>query len=97
VESQRAEQEREREREREAEAKRKQQTEAGKKKKKKKKRLYPLRPGQPPCLFYLDHGYCARKRNCHFNHPDLTEEQLKRIHEKCMPEILFSPSSLSIL
>jgi hypothetical protein len=31
---------------------------------------YPLRPGEPDCDYYLQHGRCGFGWNCKFNHPE---------------------------
>ncbi|GAB2285233.1 hypothetical protein Dimus_019686 [Dionaea muscipula] len=35
----------------------------------KKPAVYPDRPGEPDCLYYLRTGTCRYGRNCRFNHP----------------------------
>lgn len=43
-------------------------------KKKKKKELHPRRPGQRPCLHWVEHGSCGFNRDCIFDHPPPKEE-----------------------
>lgn len=31
--------------------------------------LYPDRPGEPDCRYYLRTGFCGYGSRCHFNHP----------------------------
>lgn len=31
--------------------------------------LYPDRPGEPDCIYYLRTGLCGYGSNCRFNHP----------------------------
>lgn len=31
--------------------------------------LYPDRPGEPNCIYYLRTGYCGYGSNCRYNHP----------------------------
>ncbi|XP_038973969.1 zinc finger CCCH domain-containing protein 66-like isoform X2 [Phoenix dactylifera] len=32
--------------------------------------LYPDRPGEPDCIYYLRTGYCGYGSNCRYNHPN---------------------------
>lgn len=43
---------------------------------KKRRFSYPLRPGEPDCLFYLRTGSCRFATNCKFNHPRRRKNQV---------------------
>lgn len=45
-----------------------------KKREKKKKDVHPRRPGQRPCLHWVEYGFCGFGRDCMFDHPPPKEE-----------------------
>lgn len=43
---------------------------------KKRRFSYPIRPGEPDCVFYLRTGSCRFATNCKFNHPRRRKNQV---------------------
>lgn len=42
----------------------------------KRRFFYPVRPGEPDCVFYLRTGSCRYGSNCKFNHPRRRRNQV---------------------
>mmetsp|Transcript_8433 Transcript_8433/g.18106 ORF Transcript_8433/g.18106 Transcript_8433/m.18106 type:complete len:488 (+) Transcript_8433:131-1594(+) len=43
---------------------------------------YPVRPGAPPCQYYLKTGKCSYGARCKFNHPPRDEKLLSALHRR---------------
>ena len=39
--------------------------------------LYPDRPGEPDCIYYLRTGLCGYGSNCRFNHPKYASQVIQ--------------------
>lgn len=44
--------------------------------------LYPIRPTEPPCQYFLKHGTCKFGQSCKFNHP--TESPIGDVTDRCL-------------
>ena len=45
--------------------------------------LYPDRPGEPDCIYYLRTGLCGYGSNCRFNHPKYASQVIDNFLLRC--------------
>lgn len=51
--------------------------------------LYPDRPGEPDCIYYLRTGFCGYGSRCRFNHPT-KRGQVKVFFFYCLQVVFIS-------